>query len=236
MIAGRHNIIISCLAHIDQPLPFPARHPGCNDLEKGCSLTYGEAMSSRSTCAFPDCNHRRFAERDFCLQHTPDALALQTEFTGMIIRESLLRDLSLPAITLEGIDFSHKTLMNCDFHGATLRNCSFNSTKMTFCMFDHARFENIKVKESKFLESIFACSQFNTSDFFESDIIQCNFNGCEFQASSFHADDLMYSRFLDSHSTDLIFEDCNLKAVYFTKSGSETIGFQFSNREDAFFL
>ena len=205
-------------------------------LEKGWAVPYGIGMSSRSLCISPGCTHRRFAETEFCLLHAKDSLALQQEYIDRIISETVLRDLSLPGISLDGIDFSHKTLMNCDFHAAILRNCTFMDTNMTFCLFDHARFETNTVRESKFLESIFACSWLGTMEFLGSDIIQCNFNGCELGNSKFIGDDLMYSRFLEIKSQDLLFEDCNLKAVYFSSQGSEQIGFQYSNKEDAFFL
>jgi uncharacterized protein YjbI with pentapeptide repeats len=193
-------------------------------------------MSNRGTCSAPNCRHRSFAGEPSCLHHLKDRSASEAAALETIRRENVLRDLRVPLLAVDGIDFSHKTLIDCDFHGATFTNCRFPETSITFCFFDQAVFASCRFHETKILESVFACGRFQHTEVSVSDIIQCNFNGCQTVDSRFMACDLMYSRFLALHGEALHFEDCNLKGVYFTDPAPAWMTFTYSNKEDAIFI
>jgi uncharacterized protein YjbI with pentapeptide repeats len=193
-------------------------------------------MSNRGTCSAPNCRHRSFAGESRCLHHLPERGAAEAAALECLRRETVLKDLRLPLLAIDGIDFSRKTLIDCDFHGASFTNCSFEGTNFTFCFFDQSVFAACRFHEAKILESVFACGRLQHTEVAVSDIIQCNFNGCQTVDSRFLACDLMYSRFLALHGEALLFEDCNLKGVHFTAPPPSWMTFTYSNKEDAIFI
>jgi uncharacterized protein YjbI with pentapeptide repeats len=205
-------------------------------LAKARKVTYLSGMSTRGTCSAPNCRHRSYADTVHCLHHLPDNQAIEAHYVEYINHEPVLRNLVVPLMSLDGLDFSHKTLIDCDFHGAIFNNCTFSETNFTFCLFDHAVFTQCRFHENKILESVFACGRFQNTDFSVSDIIQCNFNGSQTINTRFMACDLMYSRFLSIQGEGLLFEDCNLKGVYFRLPAPDWMTFTYSNREDAIYI
>ncbi len=184
----------------------------------------------------PGCSKTIFKDEIYCLSHHHQGDALQTAACSFLEHENLVQNLNFSGLVIKDFDFFGKVFVNCDFSQASFTNCTWKNCQFAFVFFDDAVFEKGHFDHCKIIESVFGCAHLVQFKIAESDVIQCNFNGATGNNIHFYSNDLMYNRFIATEFSETLFEDCNLKGVYFSKADALIYSFQYSNAEDAFFI
>ena len=192
-------------------------------------------MFQRRSCAVEGCPHPALSFESVCVSHLDNESSFMDKLGHYFRDHTLIKDLSLPGISIEGWDLSNKDFTVCDLSGTNLKGVNFNGTtfRMTFFPFSHM--VDCRFTETLIRNNVFAGARMENCDFSGSELLHCNFNGVQAQNSIFNESDLYFSCFISADLQDVAFRDCNLKRVNFSVSRRTGVDFKYSNYEEAIF-